>query len=369
MPGHSLQVVDRNYVLFEGRRLLFFAGTDYHRLSTHPAVAEAAAKAARQFGISPGGSRTTTADHPLYAKLEEKLAGFFGREAALLLPSGYLAAMALLQGIAADFDVLFLDEQAHSSLKDAAAISGMRQHVFRHLDSENLQDLIKKNLRGREKPLLLTDGVFPARGEIAPLAEYSGMMKSAGGAILADDAHAMAVTGPTGKGSPETAGVNRELLFQTGTLSKGFGVFGGVITGQRALIERIRRNSAVFSGSSGLPLPAAAAALQAVSILQENPRLISGLQQTAFAFTEKLVKLGLFSQAARVPIVSITWPDQQTNTDFYRALLEAGIYPSYNNYPGSPQGGHFRFVLSSQHSKTHLDLLHGVIEMFCKKGR
>ncbi len=364
MAGHPLQAVDRDYVLHEGRRLLFFAGTDYHRLSTHPAVIEAAMEATKQFGISAGGSRATTANHPLYTRLEEKLAGFFDCEAALLLPSGYLSNLALLQTIMQDFDTIFIDRLAHSSLRDAALVSGKRQVSFKHLDTGNLLVMLQKHLHGHERPLLMTDGIFPARGEMPPMEGYTALIKSFGGKILVDDAHAMAVSGPSGKGIRELPRLEQGLFFQTGTLSKGFGAFGGVITGRQSLIDRIRQDSAVFIGSSGLPLPAVAAAIESVSILQNDRSMIGKLQQSASDFSERLVKVGLAAEPSNVPIFSITFADEQANRDFYRALLDAEIYPSYNNYPGSPAGGHFRFVLSSHHSEAQIEQLLQVIETF-----
>ena len=357
MSTQSLRIVDRNHVLYQGRKLLFFGGTDYHRLSSNPSVIRALAEAAAEYGISAGGSRTTTGTHPLHLKLEEKLAGFFGTEAAVVFASGYLSNTILLQAIAPDFDVFLLDEAAHSSLKDAAGLFDKKLIYFKHVDAGNLQEQFIRNVKAGERALILTDGVFPAMGEMPPLDAYAHIARKFGARILLDDAHAMAVLGKTGKGSWEAAGIDRELMYQTGTLSKGFGVFGGVIPATRSLVEKIHRESEAFIGSTGLALPLVAAAIQSVAYLQTNPLLIRELQDRALELKEKFRRLGFIIPHSQAPIISIIFSDERKNKQLYRMLLENGIYPPFINYPGSPPGGHFRFVISSQHSEEQVELL------------
>ncbi|HLK56898.1 MAG TPA: aminotransferase class I/II-fold pyridoxal phosphate-dependent enzyme, partial [Chthonomonadaceae bacterium] len=227
MIGPELEFVGQTGVLYEGQEYTFFGGNDYHRFSRHPEVVAALAEAVQRYGINCAGSRITTANHPLYLELEAKVAAFLGAEAAAVVSAGYLSATVLMQAVAAQYDVLFLDEIAHACLVDAAYQSGKRILRFRHRDCVQLKWRMEQTLPTGQKPLLLTDGVFASTGALAPLQEYVALMEAYGGKVLVDDAHGVGVLGLTGKGTWEEAGIGRDAILQSGTLSKGLGGFGG----------------------------------------------------------------------------------------------------------------------------------------------
>jgi 7-keto-8-aminopelargonate synthetase-like enzyme len=347
MLGSPVKFVDRDYVIFEGKRLLYLSGIDYHRMSNDPEILKALSKAAFEYGISPTGSRTTVGNHFLYVELEERIAGFFDSEASVVLPSGYLANTVLLQAVADEYDTFFLDEASHSSIVDAARPFGREMIYFKHLDPQSLEESLQKQLKKNSKPLIMTDGVFPARGEIPPLDQYAEIAKRYEAKILIDDAHAMAVVGKKGMGSWEEKGVDREVIYQTGTLSKGFGVFGGTIPGEIRLISAIQNRSLGFIGATGLPLPLAAAAIKSIEYLSTNRQRIADLRRRSLDLKDKFRELGFDLPQSPAPIFSITFHDPSQNRRFYRILLENGIYPPFINYPGAPSGGHFRFIITS----------------------
>ncbi len=364
MLGPEITPVEENYVLFQGKKLLYFGGTDYHRLSRHRLIREAAARAAEQYGLSSTGSRATTGNHPLYRELEETLARFFSTEAALVCASGYLANTILLQTIAGEFTHLFLDEGAHSSLIDAARQSGKPMVFFRHRNVTDLSARLKEYCRSDSRPLILTDGVFPAKGEMAPLPEFAELARFYRGKLLIDDAHGMGVLGKTGRGSAQEANLPGDIYYQTGTLSKAFGTFGGIITGSMELIQRIQQRSAAFIGSTGLPLPVAAAATAAVQYLTEHQELIRELRRKTLYLKEQLHQIGLHLPRTPVPIISIALKREERKKHFYQLLLDNGIFPSFNEYPGGPEGGHFRFVVSSRHTEKQISLLIKTVKTF-----
>ncbi len=365
MLGSPLRFVDRDYVIFEGRRLLYLGGIDYHRLSSEPEVLKALARAALEHGISPTGSRTTVGNHFLYLELERKLAEFFQTEATALLSGGYLANTALLQAIAEEYDIFFLDEAAHSSLVDAARIFGKQTVYFSHLETQSLEENLRQHLKGKSKPLILTDGVFPARGEIPPLDQYVEIAKRYEARIVIDDAHALAVVGEKGLGSWEEKRADREFIFQTGTLSKGFGVFGGVIPGKSPLISQIQKKSSAFIGATGIPLPLAAAAIKSVDLLSANRGKIVTLRRRSLELKKKLQSLGFDLPPSPAPIFSITFHDEVRNKRLHQVLLENGIFPPFINYPGAPAGGHFRFIITSNTTDEQIGLfLRAVISSF-----
>ena len=362
MLGPEVKFVDRDYVIFDGKKLLYLGGIDYHRMSNNPMIIQSMSEAALEFGLNPTGSRTTTGNHSLYIQLEKKVGEFFESETSVVFPSGYLANIILLQAIAKEYDTFFIDETAHSSIVDAANGCNNKIVRFKYLDAQSLEDQLQKHLQMDAKPLVMTDGVFPARGAIPPLNEYARVIKKYGGKILIDDAHAMAVVGETGKGSWEEEGIDRDLIYQTGTLSKGFGVFGGIIPGDKKLIGNIHENSLAFVGSTGLALPLAAAAIRSVTHFIANQHLISGLQERALALKARFKEISFEMPETPTPIFSVTYHDIDKNKRLYNLLIKNGIYPPFINYPGAPPGGHFRFILTSSTPEEQVDLLFDTIK-------
>ncbi len=357
MLGPEVQFIDRDYVRFQGKRLLYLAGVDYHRMSNHPLLVKAVAEAAEQYGISATGSRTTTGNHALLVALEGVVAEFFASDGAVVCPSGYLSNIIVLQAIESEYDAFFVDEMAHSSLVDAARRFDQKQYRFRHLDASDLADQLARHLSAKSRPLVLTDGIFPARGDIAPLNDYATVLQPYGGKILADDAHAMGVLGKSGRGTWEHQGISRDSFYQTGTLSKAFGVGGGVIPGGHGLIEKIQSQSDAFIGCSGLSLPLAAAALRSVSYLAAHTALITDLQMRSLGLKQKLSRMGLIMPETCSPIFSITLNSTERNQQLKEHFLGNGIFPPFIDYPGSPPGGHFRFILTSSTTEDQEALL------------
>lgn len=364
--GPELRFLDRTKVLHEGKPYLFFGGTDYHRLSSHPDVLRAVQEVAHSGGLSCAGSRTTTGNHPLLAELERRLAKFLSAGAAVTCASGYLSNAMALEAVAGEFQRFFIDGSAHSSLTGPAGRLPREAVVtFKHADPEDLERLLKGNLRPGERPLVLTDGVVPVDGELPPLGAYWGLVGEVGGALLVDDAHGIAVVGPGGKGSPAEAGLPAESFIQAGTLSKGLGTFGGVVAGPAALAGKIAEKSPTFVGATPIPPPLAAAAIRSIEILQANPGLLASLRTRALRVRERVRALGFRVPASPAPILSVTHHDTGKNLRLRSLLLERGIYPTFTNYPGSSPGGHFRFAISSAHTEEEIDLLLQTIGLSC----
>jgi 7-keto-8-aminopelargonate synthetase-like enzyme len=365
MPlGEELRFVERTKVDHGGRRWLFFGGTDYHRLSSHPEVVAALGAAALEEGLSCAGSRITTGNHPLLTRLEERISEFLGGglEAAVCA-GGYLANTVLLETVGRDFQRFFLDAGAHVSV--AAATEGLartRVHRFRAGDPEDLARSLARRARPGERPLVLTDGVGSGNGALPPLAAYWETVRAYGGQLLVDDSHGLAVLGASGRGSPEEAGLPAEAYFHSGTLSKGFGCFGGLAAGPAGFRLRVAERSRAYIGATPVPPPLAAAALRALELVRAHPEWISGLRRRALAFRARLAALGLPEPDSPAPIFSVAGGDEPRRRRLGALLREAGIYPSFINYPGSPAGGHFRFALSSVHADAEVELLAQVLE-------
>jgi len=354
-----LQQVDRTCVMWRGRTLAYFGGCDYFRLSSHPAVVRALREAATEFGLNVAASRKTTGNHELHERLERELARFFGAEKAVLLPNGYVTNFAVAQALEGEFTHVLVDERAHASLQDATVVFVAKRIAFRHRDASDLARVLQRIGR-RARVMLLTDGLFAHDGSIAPLAQYlEALPRSA--RVLVDDAHGAGVLGRRGRGTPEHEGVGRERVIQTVTLSKAFGGYGGAVLAPREVIARIVERSRLFTGSTPLPLPLAAAALASLEILRSDTSLRRRLEHAAFG-VKKLLRTALPDLPDNPsPILAVTPANERHASRLKRVLLRAAIFPSFIQYPGGPESGYFRFALSSEHTAGQLAALARVL--------
>jgi len=347
-----LQQVGRTYVRHQNGKLSYFAGCDYFRLASHPLVLKAVTTGLARYGLNVSASRITTGNHQLYEQLERDLAGFFGVPTATLAANGYAPNLMVAQALTGQFSHALLDERAHGCLADAAQLLACPVLTFKHRDPADLARLVRR--LGNFKPLLLTDGMFSHDGGIAPLKEYLAILP-ASGLILLDDAHGAGILGKTGRGSLEYAGVSRERIIQTITLSKAFGVYGGAVLGSRELRSAIIARSRLFSGNTPLPLPLANAAIKSLAILKTDRRLRARLAANTAGVKGKLISAGFAVMDSPSPIISFAPPDARAAARLKKRLLARGIYPPFIKYPGGPASGFFRFAISSEHTRRQLD--------------
>jgi 7-keto-8-aminopelargonate synthetase-like enzyme len=358
-----LQQIGNSCVRWRGRKLIYFSGCDYFRIASHPKVLKAMTDGLKKYGLNVAASRLTTGHHKLYEKLERELAKFFGAEDALLVPNGYMTGMVVAQALEGNFSHAILDGKAHPALVDATKELGCPVVRFEHRDVEDFARAIEwcgKSAR----PLVLTDGMFSADGSVAPLKEYLKYLPPQG-IMLVDDAHGAGILGTTGQGTLEFEGVGRKQIIQCATLSKAFGVFGGVILGTRALREKIFERSRAFIGSTPLPLPLANAALESLKILKAQGKTLRLKLNESANYVKAALRGGRF-EAPKTPgpIIPLDTKGPIENHVIQKRLLAAGIYPPFLKYPGGKASGYFRFVISSEHSLAQLVKLIEVLKDF-----
>ena len=357
-----LQQVDRTYVLYRDRKLIYFGGCDYFRLSSHPAVVKAIHSGLKKYGLSVAASRKTTGNHSLHEKLEERLAGFFGAPDAVLLSNGYATNLVLAQALAGKFSHALIDERAHGSLVDAAVFFDCPIIRFPYRDAAAVTRIVQR-IGQQSRPVLLTDGMFSHDGELAPVNAYlRGLPRDA--AILLDDAHGAGTLGKTGKGTVEQPGVRSNRIIQTISLSKAFGVYGGAVLGQRSLCNRIRERSHLFGGNTPLPLPLVNAALRAVRIVKSDKSLRLRLERNVRYVKGELCRTGFAIADTPSPIISVVPRRARDVLRLSKSLLARQIYPSFIRYPVSAVSGYFRFAISSEHSLEQLENLVRVLSEY-----
>ena len=340
----------------------FFAGCDYFRLASHPEIIRAVTTGLEKYGLNVAASRVTTGNHALYRELEIALARFFAAPAALVVSNGYASNSVVVQTLRDDFSHVVIDAKAHVSLRDASRFFAGPVLEFKSRDPADLRRVLA-GAGGNIKPIVLTDGVFTDEGEVAPLAEYAKILEILWphGMILLDDAHGAGVIGRTGRGTPEHAGVSRQRIIQTVTLSKAFGVYGGAILCSGALRGKMFAGSDMFAGSTPFPLPLAFAALRAIQILKNDQSLRRRLNHNVQYVKTALRAAGFPVPLTPVPVIAVLPGNAAQARAIRRRLVAHRVFPSRVKYPGGPAGGYFRFVISSEHSKRQLDdLLAGI---------
>ena len=350
-----------------GKETDYFCGTGYFGLQNHPELLEAACHAVKKFGIGSATSRFGYGDNPVLLEVEERAAAFFGTESALYYVSGYLGNIILLQGFIEEYDIIFVDEASHYSVLDGAHTTEKPIFSFAHCDAEDLRKQIQKHIDPSQRPLLICDGVFPISGEISPIPDYLEVLDAWDDSIVCiDDAHATGVLGENGRGSYEYFGLEGERLYASSTLSKALGGHGGVIAGDRSLIQRLRRTSNVVRGSSAVPTPAAAAAAKGLEILLTRPELRKKLWENVAHAKRGLRHIGFDIPDTPVPIICLHRGGvdvKELQAELFRKEI-AVLYVAGGSYSSVPETGAIRIAIFSSHSKDQIDRLVGEIEKF-----
>ncbi len=344
----------------DGRAMLYFGGTSYYCLHSHPQVIQAAQTALGTEGMGPATSRSTVGETPSLNALEQAAAKFFGTEDAVTIASGYLTNAAALAALESKFDYILIDEHAHYSLDHAARLTGKQVTSFSHC---NPQD-VKQKLKSAMRPLILSDGVFPVTGAMPPLADYLEAITPHDGLIWLDEAHSFGVLGPTGKGAIEQQSIQSARVYSGGTLAKAFGGFGGIIPCNLSLGASLR-TSPILNGASAPPAPAIAAALQGIRIVQADHHMRQRLHSNAEFLKSGLIELGIEITESPAPFASWQVGTTETMRKIHQALLDDGIYVQFiEHYAGVSENGLLRAVVFSEHSTDQISQLLNALKRY-----
>lgn len=341
-----------------GRERDYFSGTGYLGLHSHPLVLDAAIQAIQRYGMATGTSRGGYGEHPLYDALEAEARAFFEAERVLYYPSGYMSGVILAQGLSVHYERIYIDEGSHYSLWDGARAAGKPVESFHHLDAGALSDALRQTLRAGERPLLVSDGVFPISGEIAPLPQYREVLDAYDGAwVCLDDAHATGVLGTHGRGTLEYFDLCHPRMAAGHTLSKGIGGYGGLIAGPSALLEMLGRGSRVGVGASPPPLPVAAASRQALALARDD-RLRARLWENVARARGGIRGLGWDLDDTPVPILCLRARPGVDLARLKEALFERDLCVAHvTGYSSTPVGGALRVAIFASHTADQIDRL------------
>jgi glycine C-acetyltransferase len=355
------------WLVVDGRKVLNFCSNNYLGLANHPRLLDAAVEAMKEYGLGPAAVRTIAGTMNLHLHLEERLAAFKGAEAAITFQSGFSANLATIPALAGKGDAIFSDELNHASIIDGCRLSGAKIFRYAHCNAADLQQVLEKNHADFNRAMVITDGVFSMDGDIAPLDEILEVSRKYDAVLMVDDAHGEGVLGKGGRGIVDHFGLHGKVDVEVGTLSKAFGVVGGVVAGDPLVVEWLRQRGRPFLFSSAMTVPDVAACLAAVDILEESTELIDQLWENTRYFKDEMRRLGFDTGFSTTPITPVMLGEAPLAQRFSRELFEMGVFAMAIGYPTVPQGkARIRVMISAAHQKDDLD--HG-LQAFADIGK
>ena len=353
-------------VVIAGRHFINFSSNDYLGLANDLRLREAAASAIDEFGVGAGASRLISGNQPPHLRLERALAKWKGTEAALCFSSGYAAALGTIPALVTKNDVILLDKLCHASLIDGARLSGAVLRVFPHNHMGKLESHLEwaRRKHAGRRVLIITESVFSMDGDRAPLRELVELKKRFRALLMLDEAHAIGVIGPNGRGLAAAENVSEEVDVQMGTLSKALGTSGGYICGSHTLIEWLINRARSFIYSTAPPPAIAAAGLAAVDFLAspegEKRRLL--LWERIRLVQQLLPRTGLKGKDVAAPsaIFPLIVGDEKAALDTAAALQSEGFLVPAIRYPTVAKGAaRLRITVTAAHEEAQ-------IEEFCE---
>jgi glycine C-acetyltransferase len=339
----------------DGKHVLNFSSNNYLGLANDRRLIDAATQAMDKYGIGPAAVRTIAGTTGLHLELEQRLATFKGVEAAVTFQSGFNANLATLPALVGKGDIIFSDELNHASIIDGARLSRAEIVRFAHADPGDLRKQIA-NTPTSGRRIIVTDGVFSMDGDIAPLPEIAQIAEETNILLMVDDAHGEGVLGKGGRGIVDHFGLHGKVDIEIGTMSKAFGVVGGVVAGSQIIVDWLRQRGRPFLFSSAMTIPDVAACLAGVEILEKSTELVDRLWSNAAFFKREMNAMGFNTGKTQTPIVPVMLGEAPLAQQFSRQLFEEGVFAMAIGYPTVAQGkARIRVMNSAAHSQNDLE--------------
>ncbi|MCW2857153.1 MAG: 8-amino-7-oxononanoate synthase [Marmoricola sp.] len=340
-----------------GDPLLDLAGNDYLGLARHPLVIESAVAAARRFGAGAGASRLVSGTLSVHTELEDELAGFLGFEAALVCSTGYHANLATVQAVVDANTLVVSDAHVHASMIDAVRLARASVTVVAHNDLDGFRAALAT--RSQQRAVVLIETIYSVLGDQAPVVALASLCEEFDAILVADEAHAIGVVGPGGRGVLARSGLtDRRNVIATGTLSKSLGAQGGVVLGSRAVREHLVNHARPFIYDTALAPPAAGAARAALAILESSPDLPTRARKNAAALADAC---RVYAPAGAVLSVSMPGPTEALAA--VASAAAAGVRIGCFRPPSTPDGvSRLRLTAHAHHTSAEIAVAVQVLE-------
>jgi 8-amino-7-oxononanoate synthase len=351
----SLDSPQGREIVLNGKRVLNFSSNDYLGLANDARIKRAAVEAIERYGFGAGASRLICGNMTVHDKLEAELAYFKNTQSALVFSSGYMANTGIISALMGRNDIVLCDKLNHASIIDGIVLSRAKLQRYRHSDIQDLEHILKTSVG---KKLVVTDTVFSMDGDKAPLKEIVDLARRYEAMVMVDEAHAFGILGPHGGGRVEELGLQGQVDIQMGTLSKAAGCSGAYVCGTKILREYLINKSRAFIYTTAMPPALAQAALVALQIIRQDDQLRRQLKDNADYLRDALKAMGFDTMNSSTPIIPILVKDPVRARAFSEHLLKQGIFVQAIRPPTVPVNtARLRLTVTAAHTRGDLDKL------------
>jgi glycine C-acetyltransferase len=357
---------------WENQLFIKMNSNSYLGLSLRPELIEAEETAAREFGVGPGAVRFISGTYQAHLRLEQKLAEFHDREAAMIFSSAYVTSMGVIVPLTDTETVIISDALNHNCIINAIRLSRpAAKAIYQHNDMQDLERKLSENVGQGKCCLVITDGIFSMRGDHAPLKELTAVCREfddqfeEGVITIIDDSHGVGAIGKTGRGTEEYTGARVDIV--VGTLGKAFGVNGGYVVGSASLIEYLRETAPMYIYSNPITVAEASAALKSIEIVDSPAGLeiLAHLRRMTKKFESGLIELGYETIKGDHPVVPLMVRDTVKTADLVQYLTKHGILATGLNYPVVPKGDEeIRFQVCADQTESDIDYVLSVLKAY-----
>ena len=353
-------------VIMNGRKVLMFGSNSYLGLTNHPRVKEAAKTAIDKYGTGCAGSRFLNGTLDLHLELEQKLAGFVGKEEAIVYSTGFQVNLGVVPAFTGRSDYLILDELDHASIIEGSRVSFSKVMKYRHNDMDSLEKHLQRCEPDKMK-LIVVEGIYSMDGDIANLPAIVELSEKYNGTVMVDDAHSLGVIGKDGRGASSHFGLTGRTDLIMGTFSKSLASIGGFIASDAATINYLMHRSRTIIFSASIAPPAAAAVMAALDVIQDEPERIEHLWEITHYTIKHLKEAGFDLGATQTPIIPLMIRDNLKTFQFTKALLDEGIFVNPVLAPAVAEDSTLiRFNMMATHT---YDQINFAIEKLIKVGK
>jgi len=361
-----IEAVKGNKVVINGKEMIMVGSNNYLGLIDHPKVMQAAKAAVDKYGVATCGSRFLNGTLDIHEELEENLARFMHKEAALSFSTGFQTNQGVISTIIGRGDAVITDRMDHASIIDACRLSYGSINKFKHNDMSSLERILAELADGIGK-LIVVDGVFSMEGDLVNLPEVVRLGKQYGAKIMVDDAHGLGVMGKNGRGTSEHFGVEADVDLIMGTFSKAFASLGGFVVGTKKVISYIKHHARALIFSASITPASVATVLMTLEIIENEPER----RKRLWVITEKMMRgfqaMGFDTGPTETPIIPIRVSDDESAFLLWKFLNEEGVFTNPVIYPAVPKG---QALIRTSYSATHSDEeLNYVLACFEKCGK
>ncbi|ADE12813.1 8-amino-7-oxononanoate synthase [Sideroxydans lithotrophicus] len=356
----TLDTPQSPHIVVDGKPYLAFCSNDYLGLANHPQLIAALQQGAQHWGVGAGAAHLVNGHFGAHHRLEQQLAAFAGKPAALLFSTGYMANLGVVQALVGKGDTVFADKLNHASLNDAMQLSRAETKRYRHGDMQQLSQLLAQTPSGRK--LVITDAVFSMDGDIAPLQELLALCEQHDAWLYVDDAHGFGVLGEQGRGSLAQFGIASPRVIHMATLGKAAGVSGAFVAAEQVVIDTLVNHAHSYVYTTATPPALSVALSQSLELIARGDALRAHLQKLVAQLRGGLSGLPWQLMPSDTAIQPLLIGDNLQALQLSEALRERGIWVAAIRPPTVPQGtARLRITLSAAHGEADVSRLVGAL--------